>query len=63
MLALAAHRLTWSLHKDDMQIHELFKNGGQEGKTGPAWGMVPVGEGGYKERVKKSILEMLWAYI
>jgi hypothetical protein len=25
--------------------------------------MVPVGEGGYKERVKKSILEMLWAYI
>jgi hypothetical protein len=29
----------------------FFKNGGQEGKTGPVWGLVPVGAGGYKERV------------
>jgi hypothetical protein len=29
------------------------KNGGQEGKTHPVWGLLPVGQGGYKERVKK----------
>jgi hypothetical protein len=29
----------------------FFKNGRQEGKTGPVWGLVPVGRGGYKERV------------
>jgi hypothetical protein len=28
-----------------------FKSGGQEGKTGPVWGLVSVGGGGYKERV------------
>jgi hypothetical protein len=27
------------------------KNEGQQGKTGPVWGLVPVGGGGYKERV------------
>jgi hypothetical protein len=27
------------------------KNGGQEGKTGPVWGLVPVGQGGYEEKV------------
>jgi hypothetical protein len=29
----------------------FFKNRGQEGKPGPAWGLAPVGRGGYKERV------------
>jgi hypothetical protein len=29
----------------------IFKNGEQEGKTGPVWGLVVVGGGGYKERV------------
>jgi hypothetical protein len=37
----------------EMDIRCLFfKNGGQEGKTGPVWGLVPSeGGGGYKERV------------
>jgi hypothetical protein len=37
----------------EMDIRCLFfKNGGQEGKTGPVWGFVPSeGGGGYKERV------------
>jgi hypothetical protein len=25
----------------------------QEGKTGPIWGLVPVGEGEYREKVKE----------
>jgi hypothetical protein len=29
----------------------FFKNGKQEGKTGPAWRLVPVREGRYKQRV------------
>jgi hypothetical protein len=29
----------------------LFKNREQEGKSGPIWGLVPVGEEGSKERV------------
>jgi hypothetical protein len=29
----------------------FFKHRGQEGKTGPVWGLAPVGGGGYKERV------------
>jgi hypothetical protein len=29
----------------------FFKNGGQEGKTGPVCGLVPVGGGGYKDGV------------
>jgi hypothetical protein len=31
----------------------FFKNGGQEGKTGPVWGLAPVGGGGHKERVEE----------
>jgi hypothetical protein len=31
----------------------LFRNKGQEGKTDLVWGLVPVGGGGYKERVKQ----------
>jgi hypothetical protein len=30
----------------------FFKNG-DEDKTGPVWGLVPVGEGRYKERVEE----------
>jgi hypothetical protein len=30
----------------------FFKNEGQEAKTGPVWGLVPVEGGGHKERVK-----------
>jgi hypothetical protein len=30
---------------------KVFKNGGQESKTGPIWGLVPVGGGGYKKCV------------
>jgi hypothetical protein len=29
----------------------VFKNGEQESKTGPVWEFVPVGGGGYKEKV------------
>jgi hypothetical protein len=29
----------------------FFKTREQEGKTGPVWGLVRVGRGGYKERV------------
>jgi hypothetical protein len=29
----------------------LFKNVEQEGKTGPVWGLLPVGGGGIKEKV------------
>jgi hypothetical protein len=29
----------------------FFKNGEQEGKTGPVWGLAPVGRAGYKESV------------
>jgi hypothetical protein len=29
----------------------FFKNGEQEGKTGPVWDLAPVGGVGYKERV------------
>jgi hypothetical protein len=29
----------------------LFSKTEQEGKTGPVWGLAPVGGGGYKERV------------
>jgi hypothetical protein len=32
----------------------FFKNKGQEGKTGPVWGLLPVGEGRYKERMKEA---------
>jgi hypothetical protein len=31
----------------------FFKNGGQEGKTGPVWRLVLVSVGGHKERVKE----------
>jgi hypothetical protein len=31
----------------------FFKNKGQEGKTVPAWGLVPVGGEGYREGVKE----------
>jgi hypothetical protein len=31
----------------------LPKNEGQEGKTGPGWGLAPVGGGGYKERCRR----------
>jgi hypothetical protein len=31
----------------------FFKNREQEGKTGPVWGLVPVGGGKHKERVYK----------
>jgi hypothetical protein len=29
----------------------FFKNRGQEGKTGPVWGLTPMGGGEHKERV------------
>jgi hypothetical protein len=29
----------------------LVKNGGQEGKIGPVWGLAPMWEGEYKERM------------
>jgi hypothetical protein len=32
------------------------QNGKQEGRTGPVWGLVPVGGGGCKERVWKYVL-------
>jgi hypothetical protein len=28
----------------------FLKNRKEEGKTGPVWGLAPVGGGGYKER-------------
>jgi hypothetical protein len=31
----------------------LYKTGEQEGKTGPVWGLVPVGRGEYKERMNR----------
>jgi hypothetical protein len=31
----------------------FFKNREQEGKTGPGWEMAQVGEGRYKERVRR----------
>jgi hypothetical protein len=31
----------------------FFKTGEQEGKTGPIWGLAPVGGGGYKERCRR----------
>jgi hypothetical protein len=39
--------------KSPLNISILFKNEGQEDKTGPFQGWVPVG-GGHKERVKDS---------
>jgi hypothetical protein len=44
---------TWKYHNEIPIIAVLnkqtkclfFKNGGQEGKTGPVWGFVPVGAG------------------
>jgi hypothetical protein len=31
----------------------FYKNEVQESKTGPVWGLVPVGGGGYNKRVKE----------
>jgi hypothetical protein len=32
----------------------FFKNKEQEGKTGPVWGLVPVGGGGHSIRYRKT---------
>jgi hypothetical protein len=37
-----------------IKIPFFSKNGEQEGKTAPVWGLAPVGRGGYKERVKEA---------
>jgi hypothetical protein len=43
------YRYTWKCHNETACIDILnknasfFKNKGQEGKTGPVWGLVPVG--------------------
>jgi hypothetical protein len=41
----------------------FLTNGEEEGKTGPVWGLVPVGWGRYKEGCTKvSMVEMLCTY-
>jgi hypothetical protein len=42
---------TWKYQYETPFIALLNKSGGQEGKTGPVWGLAPVGGEGYKERV------------
>jgi hypothetical protein len=42
----------------------FFENREQEGKTGRVWGLVSVGGGGYKARVKEvSVVEILCTHV
>jgi hypothetical protein len=42
----------------------FFHNGEQEGKTGPVWGLAPVGGGGCKERVwEVNVVEILCTHV
>jgi hypothetical protein len=34
--------MLYSLHRKLKQKYLFIQNGGQEGKTGPIWGLVPV---------------------
>jgi hypothetical protein len=42
----------------------FFKNGEQEGKTGPVYDLAPVGGEGYKERVRRvNVVKILCTHI
>jgi hypothetical protein len=50
-MEMSQGEILWSyLQKTKMSF---FRNKGQEGKTGPVWGLAPVGGGGCKERVQE----------
>jgi hypothetical protein len=63
---------TWKCHKETPCVATLnkqkchffsYKIKEQEGATGPAWGLAPVGVGRYKERVKEVNMVEYYAFM
>jgi hypothetical protein len=47
-----------------MSFFFFLQNGEQEDKTGPVWGLVPEGEGGYRKGCRKvNVVKILCTHV